>query len=70
MNRRENKMLDILRQVDGFAENGVSLYGVDAELRSVLKGATRPTAPRRDARRESLQSLLVEPSQSGLLSGQ
>lgn len=23
----------ILRQVDGFAENGVSLYGVDAELR-------------------------------------
>jgi hypothetical protein len=26
-------VLDILRQVDGFAENGVSLYGVDAELR-------------------------------------
>ena len=24
---------DILRQVDGFAENGVSLYGVDGELR-------------------------------------
>jgi hypothetical protein len=26
-------LVDILRQVDGFAENGVSLYGVDAELR-------------------------------------
>ena len=26
-------VLDILRQVDGFAENGVSLYGVDGELR-------------------------------------
>jgi hypothetical protein len=26
-------VLDILRQVDGFIENGVSLYGVDAELR-------------------------------------
>ena len=26
-------MADILRQVDGFAENGVSLYGVDGELR-------------------------------------
>ena len=26
-------MTDILRQVDGFAENGVSLYGVDGELR-------------------------------------
>jgi hypothetical protein len=25
-------VLDILRQVDGFSENGVSLYGVDAEL--------------------------------------
>jgi hypothetical protein len=24
---------DILRQVDGFVENGVSLYGVDAEFR-------------------------------------
>jgi hypothetical protein len=24
---------DILRQVDGFAENGVSLYGIDGELR-------------------------------------
>jgi hypothetical protein len=27
-------LMDILRQVDGFAENGVSLYGVDAELRA------------------------------------
>jgi hypothetical protein len=26
-------VIDILRQVDGFAENGVSLYGVDGELR-------------------------------------
>jgi hypothetical protein len=26
-------VLDILRQVDGFTENGVSLYGVDGELR-------------------------------------
>ena len=26
-------VIDILRQVDGFAENGVSLYGIDAELR-------------------------------------
>jgi hypothetical protein len=26
-------LADILRQVDGFAENGVSLYGVDGELR-------------------------------------
>ena len=26
-------VVDILRQVDGFAENGVSLYGVDGELR-------------------------------------
>ena len=26
-------VVDILRQVDGFAENGVSLYGVDAEFR-------------------------------------
>jgi hypothetical protein len=26
-------VMEILRQVDGFAENGVSLYGVDAELR-------------------------------------
>jgi hypothetical protein len=27
------EVVDILRQVDGFAENGVSLYGVDAEFR-------------------------------------
>jgi hypothetical protein len=26
-------VIDILRQVDGFMENGVSLYGVDGELR-------------------------------------
>jgi hypothetical protein len=26
-------VIEILRQVDGFAENGVSLYGVDGELR-------------------------------------
>jgi hypothetical protein len=26
-------VVDILRQVDGFAENGVSFYGVDGELR-------------------------------------
>src|SRR6266481_1649687 len=28
-----NGVTDILRQVDGFVENGVSLYGVDAEFR-------------------------------------
>jgi hypothetical protein len=28
-----SEVVDILRQVDGFAENGVSLYGVDAEFR-------------------------------------
>jgi hypothetical protein len=27
------EVIDILRQVDGFSENGVSLYGTDAELR-------------------------------------
>jgi hypothetical protein len=27
------EVVDVLRQVDGFAENGVSLYGVDAEFR-------------------------------------
>jgi hypothetical protein len=26
-------VIEILRQVDGFSENGVSLYGIDAELR-------------------------------------
>lgn len=26
-------VIDILRQVDGFAENGVSLYGVDGSIR-------------------------------------
>jgi hypothetical protein len=28
-----SSVIDILRQVDGFVENGVSLYGIDAELR-------------------------------------
>jgi hypothetical protein len=31
--RLPSALLDVLRQVDGFAENGVSLYGVDGELR-------------------------------------
>jgi hypothetical protein len=29
----ENSVIGILRQVDGFVENGASLYGVDAEFR-------------------------------------